>query len=308
MGNGTNRKEIMNMKKTSSISDRLAKLKEKMASVDVGGESGFWRPESGKPSTIRILPPVGGMDYFFQEVGRHYSLPDGSVEVCPNFTTSGTELCPICELVRQLYKGSSSDRALAGKLRCSKSFWMNVVVRDKDDPDGIEASGPYIWTPGTSVFTQLMALINNPDYGDISDPSKEGVDIVVERRGEGLKTEYFITTRRKSSPLHDNQDTVDEWLDSARDLSFVMLTNDPDEDEELASEHKVVALPYDRLVEKYNLDEGAGVLIEKLEEDMKEEQENERPVPSIRRRPTEATNSSGDVKEEIRARIRSRRR
>jgi hypothetical protein len=155
------------------------------------------------------------VSFFFQEVGRHYSLPDDSSEFCPLFTTAGEYECPICDLVGELYKSGDKDRA--GKLRVRKGYWVNVIVRDPDDKGGTtpdEKGGPRIYTPGVTVFKYFQGILTNPDYGEFYDPYA-GVDLVIERKGEGLDTEYNVTPRRDSSPIHVNEDLMEQWLDEA---------------------------------------------------------------------------------------------
>lgn len=239
-------------KNKSDRAARMAALRDKIKNQDYSGSgAGFWSPEQGA-NTIRILPEVGDMDFFFQPVGRHYFPPDGKKNCyCPHFTSEGELPCPVCELVEDLYK--AGDKELAGQLRVRKQWWMNVINR-KD-----EKSGPQIFTPGQTVFTAIGAFINDPDYGDILD-LEDGLDIIVEREGEKLQTEYQVRTKRQNTPLavdddgEVDADTINAWLDKAKDLSYVVLSDDPDEDKELSEGHAVYVLPYERIVKEFNLD------------------------------------------------------
>ena len=235
--------------------DTLDALRKKLGNIDMGGPSGFWKPPKGKKSTIRILPPVGDMEFFFQEVGRHYGLADFGPITCPHFTSGGEEACPVCDLVARLYRGSKADKALAKRLRVSKSFWMNVVVRDPDDSDGIEISdGPAVFTPGTTVLAAIQSLIYDPEYGLVYDIEEGvGVDLTIERSGEGLETRYQVNPRRGDTPLHPDSDVVAQILEDAKDLSAAYLTDDPDEDADVVGERIVTVLPYDRIVAEYGV-------------------------------------------------------
>jgi hypothetical protein len=209
------------------------------------------------------------VSFFFQEVGRHYSLPDDSSEFCPLFTTAGEYECPICDLVGELYKSGDKDRAR--KLRVRKGYWVNVIVRDPDDKGGTtpdEKGGPRIYTPGVTVFKYFQGILTNPDYGEFYDPYA-GVDLVIERKGEGLDTEYNVTPRRDSSPIHVNEDLMEQWLDEAIDLSWVMLSDDPAEDQKNSEDAVVILLPYDRLLEKHGLGPGVDVSALDVEETKK---------------------------------------
>lgn len=234
-----------------SRQERLARLVDKIKNTDTGGNSsaGFWSPKEGR-SVIRILPEVKTMQYFFQTVGRHNFPPDGKKHCyCPRFTSAGELSCPVCEMVDQLYKaGDKSSKELAGQLRARKMYWMNIIVRNKDGDQG-----PFLYTPGVTVFQQISTLISDPDYGDIMSV-EDGIDITIERTGSGLETEYQVTPRRNSSPLHSDPEKVAEWLEAAQDLTYVEVSDDPSEDKELSAGHALFIIPYDRIVREFNLD------------------------------------------------------
>src|SRR4030042_1749486 len=148
---------------------KLDKLRQRLSTIDTGMGSGFYGPKEGR-NLLRILPPVGEMEFFFQPVGRHYFPPDGKkYSYCPSFTSDGELPCPICELVTELK--NSGEKKLADELRIKRSFWMNVINRDDD------SKGPLVYTPGIIVFSELSSLISDPDYGDITDPLN-GYDII----------------------------------------------------------------------------------------------------------------------------------
>ena len=235
------------VQKTARV-DRLAALRDKLAHTDLrSGGGGFFSPPEGR-SEIRIMPEVGEMTFFYQQVGTHM-LPDTENKkqfYCPAFTSEGELECPICKYVEQLKReGSKASLALADALRVKKKFWMNVIDR------GREGSGPQIFTPGVMVFGQISSLISDPDYGDIFDIDK-GIDIIIERHGKGLETEYNVKPKRDDSPLHEDPDVVTEWLKKARDLTPVEVSEDKEEDEELTKGHILYVLPYDRLKAEFD--------------------------------------------------------
>lgn len=236
----------------------LDKLRQKMANTDTGGgRSGFWEIPQGD-TTIRILPPVGEMEFFFQEVGQH-RLPDGKFVYCPSFTTAGELDCPICDLVNQLYKsGNSGDKDLAGQLRRSRKYWVNIIAREKGDKGGDTGTGPVIFTAGVTVFRALQTLINSPDYGDITHPD-EGFDLIINRKGEKLETQYSVMPRPRPCPIHTNKEQAEDFLAAAADLTPVELSMDPGEDAELGGDAMVALLPYDRLASETGLKPGANI-------------------------------------------------
>lgn len=260
-------------KKKASRKAKLERIREKLANTDLGGSSGFWSPKQGS-NTIRILPEIGDMDYFFQEVGRH-NISKGKYAYCPSFTSDSELDCPICEIVQELYSaGDKASRKLGSTLRVRKMFWMNIVVRDGDS-----VQGPFIYTPGVTVFSSIAAFINDPDYGDIYDLI-EGTDITVEREGTGFNTEYQVIPRRFPSELED----ADGILEKAKDLSWVEVSDDPEEDSELSEGHAVYVLPYDRLVEEFDLDMDVEDIVSDDEDDDEDEEDDHPVKKEVRRR------------------------
>jgi hypothetical protein len=233
---------------SSDRSDRIARVRKKLANTDIGGQSGGWSPKSGR-NVIRILPGVGDMDdFFWQDVGKHYPPESRRSFTCPKFTI-GAE-CPICDFVDTLYRaGDESSKQLASKLRRQKKFWMNVI--DRED----EESGPKIFRNcGPMIFKQIAALVQDPDYGEMLYDEYEGLDLIITKTGEKLNTEYAVQARRKASPLHEDDDVIDEWMEDAKDLSVVELSDDPEEDAELMGDDTVVSvMPYERLKAEFEL-------------------------------------------------------
>jgi len=185
---------------------------------EVKSDSGFWRPDAGL-NTIRILPEVGTMEFFFVESGRHYM--DGKFYDCPNLNSGGVEPCPLCEVNQLLYEAGEKEEAK--KWRAGKSYLMNVIVRSK------EAEGPKVYSAGQIVFGQIAGLIGDPDVGDVSD-IEEGFDLKLERTGEGLETRYTTREARNATPL-GTPDEVEKWLQEAKDLQAFVNERMPDYDE-----------------------------------------------------------------------------
>ena len=287
-----------------SKADRLAALRAKMDKQDIG-TSGFLRLEEGR-NQVRILPEVGEMEWFFQPVGTHH-FPDNTRVYCPAFTSEGELECPVCEFVQELYDaGDKASKALAGNIRVRRRFWMNVIGRAN------EGAGPLILTAGVTIFGAIKQIIADPDYGVIYDV-EDGVDIKIIREGQGLQTEYEVIAARYDSPLSEDEGQIDEWMSSAKDLSYVELSDDPSEDSELKAGHAVWVLPYDRISEELDLD------------DVLEDVEEEEPAPrrSRKKRPArkqaekelfdedveeDVEEDEPDAREEIRRRVARRRR
>jgi hypothetical protein len=273
-----------------SKAEKVKALRDKLKTQDLGGGgAGFYSPKVGK-NIIRILPEVGDMEFFFQPVGRHY-FPDGRKVYCPSFTTEKDRECPVCEIVRELHSiGDKQSKKLASSLNVGRSWWMNVIDRNN------ESAGPLMYTPGVMVFNSIISLINDPDYGDITDID-EGADIIIDRDGTGIDTSYEVHGRRKESALTDDDEELEEWLDKAKDLSWIEVSEDPDEDDELSEGHAVHVVPYDRIVEEFGLDSfDEGDYAEEEEEE--EKSSNRRPKRKTKRKPIADEEESDEVEDE----------
>lgn len=233
-------------KNGKSKADRLAELRAKLEKQNLGMGGQFLRLEEGR-NQVRILPEVGEMDWFFQAVGTH-RFPDGATVYCPSFTSEGELECPVCEFVQELYDaGDRASKALAGDMRVRRKFWMNVIDRSNEN------AGPKILTAGVTIFSPIKQVIGDPDYGNITDP-ETGTDIKIIREGTGLNTEYEVIASRYESVLTEDKDLMEQWLKDAKDLSYVEVSDDPDEDNELSKGHAVYVKPYDRIVREFDLE------------------------------------------------------
>lgn len=238
----------------SATADKMARLREKLAAATTQ-QSGFWSPEEGKKNIIRILPEAHTMEFFFQPVGKHY-LPDKSSVYCPHVTTEGAIACSICDYVKRISRsGTAQQKKQVSDLRVRRSFWMNVLVR------GQENLGPQIYTPGQLVFTAISNYISDPDYEEIYDP-QQGFDVVITREGSGLDTTYNTLVKPNRTPViavKGNKTELDEeayeiLINACEDLSVVVLSDDPDEDEELRAGHAIYVLPEERFASEYSIE------------------------------------------------------
>lgn len=225
---------MANLKDQQNALDAMrAKMRSQAATTS---KFKYFKPNEGR-TLIRILPPVGDMQFFWQPVGKHDLSGDGkNTVVCPNFTTEGELPCPICEMSQAAYDQGQAELSKALKVR--RNYHMNVIVRSKkDDDDDADANvSAQIWTAGLTVFRELTEIVYDPDYGDISHPYS-GFDVRVTRTGQKLDTEYSCVARRTATPIFGsvdapNEELIQNVLGSAKDLSTVR--NDIKSYEELA--------------------------------------------------------------------------
>jgi hypothetical protein len=188
----------------------LAKMREKLAQLENGGKSKkdnvFWKPSEGEQE-IRIVPTADGDP--FKVFHFHYNLGEaarGGI-VCPKRQFG--EECPVCEFASSLWQEESSEsKKMAKSLFVRQRFFSPVIVR------GQEEQGVRIWGYGKTIYEQLLGLVLNPDYGDITDVDK-GVDLTLTYTLPKTKGAYPTTNlvpKRKSSKLAGSDELISDAL------------------------------------------------------------------------------------------------
>jgi len=119
---------------------------------------------------VRIVPYKFNKDNPFIELYFHYDL-GGKNYLSP---MSFGRPDPIEEFAQKLKAtGSKEDYRLGRKVEAKMRTYAPVVVR------GEENQGVKFWGFGKTVYQELLSIIADPDYGDITDPVS-GRDVVVE--------------------------------------------------------------------------------------------------------------------------------
>ena len=141
----------------------------------------------------RLLWPKGNSEEISSEGWVHFGVGEDrklSATCCK--THNAYSSCPICSLVEHLQKSSNEeDRMLGASLKARKRIYYNVIDRDDRDTNSDSKESVKILACGTSVQKQIIQILCDPDYGDITD-FNEGRDITIKRTGTSLNTEYSI--------------------------------------------------------------------------------------------------------------------
>ena len=199
----------------------MTKMKAKYEALQNKGNGNrdlFWRPPDGE-STIRIVPTPDGDP--FREFWFHYNVGKNPGFLSPkrNFGDD----CPLDSFVRQLYnEGTDDSIKLAKSLSARQRFFAPVVVRGEED------KGVRVWGFGKTAYAELLSLVLNPDYGDITDVD-EGTDLVI-HYGKPAGAQFpqtNITPRRRPSHLSDEEQKCATWLDSIPDFTTLFERKTP---------------------------------------------------------------------------------
>ena len=193
----------------NAVKKRLAQLQTSSTRT-----TNLWKPQPGK-TQIRIIPYKLNSDTPFIELFFHYDL-GGKSYLSP---TSFGRPDPIEEFADKLKQsGNREDWRMGKKLEAKLRTFAPVVVR------GEEQGGTKFWGFGKTVYQELLSLIADPDYGDISDPIN-GRDVVVEfKTAEETGASFPKTSIRvkpNQTPITENKAVLTNLLDDQKDIREV---------------------------------------------------------------------------------------
>ena len=156
--------------------------------------SNLWKPQPGR-SQIRIVPYKYNPDSPFIELFFHYDLAGKSYLSPISFGRPD----PIEEFAQKLKtSGNKEDYRLGKKVEAKMRTFTPVIVR------GEENEGVKYWGFGKTVYQELLSIIADPDYGDITDPVN-GRDVTVEFKTAEETGASFPSTSIRVKP---NQTSV----------------------------------------------------------------------------------------------------
>jgi len=148
----------------SKIKNRLDSLKNTTTK-----STAVWKPNPGK-NTVRIVPYAHNPENPFIELLFHYNM-NGKTYLSP---ASFGRPDPIVEFANKLKKSGDKEEWKTGrKLEPKLRTYVPILVR------GQESEGVKFWGMGKQVYQEILSIIADADYGDITD-FKNGRDIVVE--------------------------------------------------------------------------------------------------------------------------------
>ena len=202
----------------SKIKDRLNQLQSTSSNKD-----NFWKPAPGK-QVVRIVPYKHNKDNPFVELFFHYWLGNNKTYISP---ASFGRPDPVEEFAQKLKSTGNKDEWIQGKrLEPKMRTFAPVIVR------GEESEGVKWWGFGKTVYQELLGVIADPDYGDITEPTT-GRDIGIERQTPAeAGNQYGKTTVRvkpNQTPITEDATQLESLMENQSDL--VELYKEPTYDE-----------------------------------------------------------------------------
>ena len=174
--------------------------------------SNLWKPSPGT-QVVRIVPYKFNQSNPFIELYFHYDL-GGKNYLSP---ISFGRPDPIEEFAQKLKStGSKDDYRLGRKVEAKMRTFAPVVVR------GEEKEGVRFWGFGKTVYQELLSIIADPDYGDITDPVS-GRDVAVEFKTAEETGKSFPSTsirvKPNQTPIIEDKAKLEALLDNQKNIA-----------------------------------------------------------------------------------------
>jgi len=192
----------------NAIKSKLTQLQSTTSTKD-----NFWKPEPGT-TVVRIVPYKHNKDNPFIELYFHYNLGNNKTYMSP---ASFGRPDPVEEFANKLKSTGNKDEWIQGKrLEPKMRTFVPVVVRGRED------EGVKFWGFGKTVYQELLGVIADPDYGDITDPTT-GRDVGIERQTPAeAGNQYGKTTVRvkpNQTPITENATLLESIFENQSDLT-----------------------------------------------------------------------------------------
>ena len=184
--------------------------------------SNLWKPSPGT-QVLRIVPYKFNKDNPFIELYFHYDL-GGKNFLSP---ISFGRPDPIEEFAQKLKStGSKDDYRLGKKIEAKMRTYAPVVVR------GEENQGVKFWGFGKTVYQELLSIIADPDYGDITD-SVSGRDVAVEFKTAEETGKSFPSTsirvKPNQTPITEDASALETITESQKNITDIYQERSYDE-------------------------------------------------------------------------------
>tara|TARA_R110001583_G_scaffold34771_10_gene116352 strand:+ start:466 stop:1224 length:759 start_codon:yes stop_codon:yes gene_type:complete len=196
----------------NEIKNRLERLNNPGGGKKGDFKQNFWRPPVGEKSQIRLVPYKHNKNFPFSELYFYFGIGKPRMIALSNFE----ETDPILEFATQLRKTGEKDNIeLSKKLFPKLRIFAPVIVRGEED------KGVRFYEFGKMVYQELLGVMSDEDYGDITDISK-GRDITVEVIPAAETGKMFNTTTVRVKPnqtqLVEDAKQVESLLENQKDL------------------------------------------------------------------------------------------
>jgi len=175
--------------------------------------SALWKPSEGK-STIRIVPWKDRPDNPFIELYFHYL--GRKTQLSPITNGKADPIAEFADKLRQT--GEKDDWKFARQFSPKLRTYAPIIVRGEED------KGVRFWGFGKTVYEQLLAIIDDEDWGDITDVQQGfdvGIEFIPQKKSKTDYAETKILVKRKPTPLSGDAEELEAWLTTQPDIGEV---------------------------------------------------------------------------------------
>ena len=174
--------------------------------------SNLWKPQPGS-QVVRIVPYKFNADNPFIELYFHYDVAKRTYLSPISFGRPD----PIEEFAQKLKtSGNREEYQMARKLEAKMRTFAPVIVR------GEEAQGVRFWGFGKTVYQELLSVIADPDYGDITD-AVNGRDVSVEfitaEESGASFPKTSIRVKPNQNPIVEDKAQLENLLENQKDIT-----------------------------------------------------------------------------------------
>jgi len=181
---------------------------------------GLWKPTG--EHTIRIVP-YKHADYPFIELYFHWGIDNKNYLSPKSFGHAD----PFEEFADKLLATKDKQSyQLSKSLRAKLRVYVPILVR------GEESEGVRFWAFGRNTYEEILKIMSDPDYGDITDVHN-GTDLVLlfqtpEEAGNSFgKTS--IRAKRNTSPLAESEKLISKYLEEQKQITDIYKELEYDE-------------------------------------------------------------------------------
>lgn len=194
-----------------AIKQRLQAMQQSNSNSGNNSADHIWKPPVGK-SQVRIVPYAFDKNNPFIEMYFHYEIGKRTIVSPISFGRPD----PIVEFAEKLKRsGDKDDWKLGKKIEPKFRVYAPVIVR------GQESQGVKFWSFGKQIYQELLSVIADPDYGDISDLIN-GRDLTVEHiaaEKEGAFPSYVVRVKPNTTPATQDKEIADMIVNKQKSIT-----------------------------------------------------------------------------------------
>lgn len=176
-----------------------------------------WKPNDGD-NRIRIIPPTWAKaEHHGLDLKVHYGVgADRQSYLClRGMKGEDDPIYEAYERARAELNEDEENKELKEHVRNLKAKpRVGIYLVDRDH----EKEGVQFWAMPAGLDTDIVQVMQDKRTGEVLpiDDPKKGYDVEFVKKGKGINTEYLgVAIARRSSPLHDDPDKADKWMDFA---------------------------------------------------------------------------------------------